>query len=445
MQVLVTGAYGFLGRGIVEALLSSGHTVVGAGRDLTLGRALLPDIQWVYTDFNHDLDAGVWEQRLTKIEGGVDAIVNCVGILQSDLRDKADKVHGAGAKALFEGARRAGVEKIVHLSATTLQDEDDPSVRGLDGTRLRTQYGASKLAGEAALADIDLNWTIVRPDLVLGAGSNGGALLMRALAGLPFFIPVPAPGTQKFQPIALDDVSAGVVGLLEEARNIYQGKTLYAVGPEVLGLADIIGRYRAWLGFVPARVQSVPRFLVRGALLVGDFVALFGNRTALRTASLEQMDHFVEHDPGPFQEMLGHPLQSMDESLAQRPASFPDRQHARTAFVWPFLQWVLGLSWMFVGLAYFYTKWMYGLSVQSFVNSDLITDFLMMGSVVLGGLFLSKKWMRVAGFVKIGFVLMGGVWALFSLTSPLQLPQFLLALLLPVLVVALVMGMNEKR
>jgi len=34
MRVWVTGAYGFLGRGIVDALLSSGHSVIGAGRDL---------------------------------------------------------------------------------------------------------------------------------------------------------------------------------------------------------------------------------------------------------------------------------------------------------------------------------------------------------------------------------------------------------------------------
>ncbi len=441
MRVLVTGAYGFLGRGIVDALLSSGHSVIGAGRDLELGRALIPQIEWVYTDFNDDLEAAVWEERLAGIEGGVQAIVNCVGILQSDLRDKSALVHCDGAKALFEGAQRAGVSRLVHVSATTLQDEDEVS----DEPLTHTNYGASKLAGEAALAQTDLNWTIVRPDLVLGAGSNGGALLMRAMAGLPFIIPVPSPGTQKFQPIALDDLGAGIVRLLEGTDNKYKEKTLYAVGPEVLGLAELIGRYRAWLGFLPAKVITVPRLLVRGALLVGDFVALFGNRTALRSASLEQMDHFVEHDPKPFEKVLDYPLQSMDESLAHRPASFPDRQHARTAFVWPFLQWVLGLSWIFVGLNYFYVNFQYGLNVQAVTPSHKLTDFMMMGSIVLGGLFLSKKWMRVAGSLKIGFALLGGFLALFSLTGWGQVPQFLLALLLPIFVILLVMGLSEKR
>jgi len=402
---------------------------------------LIPQIEWANTDFNDDLEAAVWQERLAGIEGGVQAIVNCVGILQSDLRDKSALVHCDGAKALFEGAQRAGVSRVVHLSATTLQDENEVG----DEPLTRTDYGASKLAGEAALAQTDLNWTIVRPDLVLGAGSNGGALLMRAMAGLPFFIPVPAPGTQKFQPIDLDDLGAGIVRLVEEAGDKYKEKTIYAVGPEALGLDDIVGRYRAWLGFLPARVVTVPRLLVRGALLVGDFVSLFGNRTALRTASLEQMDHFVEHDSGPFQEVLGHGLQSMDESLAQRPASFPDRQHARTAFVWPLLQWVLGLSWLFVGLNYFYTKWIYDLNAQAITTSGKFTDFMMLGSIVLGGLFLSKKWMRFAGTLKIGFGLLGGVLALFSLTSWLQVPQFLLALFLPIFVILLVMGLSEKR
>ncbi len=101
MKILVTGAYGFIGRGVVQALLQAGHEVRGAGRDLDLGRRLIPEIEWIFADFNYDLDPQTWVQRFQAQTDPIDGVVNCVGILQSDLRDKSDKVHETGAKALF--------------------------------------------------------------------------------------------------------------------------------------------------------------------------------------------------------------------------------------------------------------------------------------------------------------------------------------------------------
>jgi nucleoside-diphosphate-sugar epimerase len=56
MKCLVTGAYGFIGRDVVAALQSEGVSVVGAGRDLALGRRILPDIEWIACDFNRDVE-----------------------------------------------------------------------------------------------------------------------------------------------------------------------------------------------------------------------------------------------------------------------------------------------------------------------------------------------------------------------------------------------------
>jgi len=56
MKILVTGAYGFIGSHIVAGLVAAGHRVVGCGRDIALGRRLIPHIDWIACDLNRDTD-----------------------------------------------------------------------------------------------------------------------------------------------------------------------------------------------------------------------------------------------------------------------------------------------------------------------------------------------------------------------------------------------------
>ena len=170
MRCLVTGAYGFIGSSVCRALLDEGAEVVGAGRDLALGRRLLPDIEWVHCDFNKDLDPEIWRLRLENI----DAVINCAGVLQSTFRDDLDNIHNRSAVALFQAASAAGVKRAIQISAISAEAD------------IETDYSTSKVATDRALNDIDVNYVIVKPSLVLGAGSHGGMSLVRGLAGSSF-------------------------------------------------------------------------------------------------------------------------------------------------------------------------------------------------------------------------------------------------------------------
>ena len=241
MRCLVTGAYGFIGRELVAALQSEGVRVVGAGRDLALGRRILPHIEWIACDFNRDVEVANWLPRLA----GIDAVVNSVGILQSSLHDAAERIHGQATIALFEACAASGVRRLVHISAVSADSD------------LGTTYARSKAAADRALAGLDINWLIVKPSLVIGRGSYGGTSLLRGVAGLPWLLPLPGPATERFQPIALDDLARGIARLTvsgEPART-----TLHAAGLEALSVRDILVAYRAWLGFPEARAIVVPR------------------------------------------------------------------------------------------------------------------------------------------------------------------------------------------
>jgi len=96
-RCFVAGAYGFIGRHVVAALLADGWRVTGGGRDLKRARALMPAIDWVAVDFNRDTDTKVWQRRLK----GCDAVVNCIGVLQSGLRDRSRRIHVDATRAMF--------------------------------------------------------------------------------------------------------------------------------------------------------------------------------------------------------------------------------------------------------------------------------------------------------------------------------------------------------
>lgn len=477
MKCLVTGGYGFIGRGVVQALLRAGHDVTGAGRDLELAERLVPTIPWIYCDFNNDLNPDIWAERLR----GFDVVVNCVGILQSDLQDDAQFVHGEGARALFQGAETAGIQRFIHISATTLGREEigggkyqgsrnkknrgaeleellpephfdkDASVEGLP------EYASSKLTGEHYLEETSLNWTIIRPDLVLGAGSIGGAALIQGLAGLPKFVPLPGPGNQAFQPIALDDLADGIVkmiaplkekevGVAARSEIPFSRQMVYAVGRDVVTLKELIQHYRVWLGFSKGIPVIIPRWVMKPVMWLGDFASMLGNRGPIRTASLEQMDLFTPHDGSAFMKLLGRPTLAVPEILALHQSTAVERQFARCYFLLPLLRWVLGLSWIFEGLEA-------AQGIQDFTSLFLfeasfelyqVAIFALL-NLIAGVMFLSKPWIRVGGVIKSLMVLWAGIVS-FSYVSGFQV--FLgwgFSLLLPLLLIWVLMGLHEKR
>jgi uncharacterized protein YbjT (DUF2867 family) len=103
MRVLVTGAYGLIGAACLARLHAAGHDVVAAGRNLRSARRRLPYAQWIAADFRKLASAEAWQPLLQ----GIDAVVNCVGVLQDGLRDDVQRVQLDGTKALFDGCVRA--------------------------------------------------------------------------------------------------------------------------------------------------------------------------------------------------------------------------------------------------------------------------------------------------------------------------------------------------
>jgi uncharacterized protein YbjT (DUF2867 family) len=327
MKILLTGANGFIGRYLLASLIDAGHEVIPAVRRPWEVDRLLPAPASIAVNFNKDTQVDDWLPRLV----GMDAVINCTGILQGRPGQSIDAIHTRAPKALFAACSDSGVKRVIQISAISAEPAAD------------TAYALTKRAADDFLASTDLDWVIVRPSLVFAAGAFGGIALLRGLAALPFITPVVGKGDQIFQPIHIDDLSTAVLRLLEQPT--IRHVVIDPVGPDRVTMRQILVDLRRWLGFPAAPVVEVPIKMVKLATTVGDWIGSTINSTALKQLSFGNVGSLDA-----FAQKIGFQPQPWRAALLAHPAQTQDRWHARLYFVRPLLRWALAIMWLLSGL-----------------------------------------------------------------------------------------------
>ncbi|TIR18258.1 MAG: SDR family oxidoreductase [Mesorhizobium sp.] len=341
MIVLITGASGLIGSTLCARLAAEGHEVVRAVRGRTpnglfQGRS-------VVIDMARALEAEDWLPHLR----GVDAVVNCAGVLQDSARENTRNVHATGASALFAACERAGVRRVIHFSAVGV-DREQPSA-----------FSASKLAGDHALMERDLNWLILRPSVVLGRPAFGASALFRGLAALPL---VPAmPGTGLLQVVQLDDVVSTVSILL--GRQGPFRLTLELAGPEALTMSEVVARYRQWFGWGRAKEFVLPGWMAATLYRLGDVAGLLGWRPPIRTNAAKEIARGATGALEPWKLATGLQPSSLASALAASPPTVQERWFARLYFVKPAIFVVLPFFWIATGIISLTTGWRSGVEL----------------------------------------------------------------------------------
>jgi uncharacterized protein YbjT (DUF2867 family) len=252
MHILLTGATGFIGGHLLKALLAAGHTVSCAVRHLPADPP--PGTHWHRADFSRDHRVEDWLPRLQ----GVDVVVNAVGILKETRGQTFDALHHRAPAALFDAALKAGVKRVVQVSAL-----------GADEAAA-TAYHRSKRAADGHLLALPLDAVVVQPSLVFGVdGESTGFFL--TLATLPV-LGLPAGGQQGVQPVHVDDLVAVLLRLVEQPEPLPR-RRLAVVGPRPLTLADYLQTLRQGVGLRPALTLPVPAPLVAVTAAIGDHVS----------------------------------------------------------------------------------------------------------------------------------------------------------------------------
>lgn len=181
MKVLVTGANGFVGRHLVEALLEKKHEVVAAWRPGTDQPA-----RWLQASSTRlqtvPLELGSDESIEEALSTEPDSIVHLAAIAYSrdaakDPRQTWDVNVGGTARLLAAAAGRSRAPTVLVTSSAEVYGEGEPRPRvETDTTRPTDVYGASKLGAEAAAAHAAAAWglpvIVVRPFPATGPGQT---------------------------------------------------------------------------------------------------------------------------------------------------------------------------------------------------------------------------------------------------------------------------------
>jgi uncharacterized protein YbjT (DUF2867 family) len=202
-SVLVTGGTGQLGRRVVSALVSGGHTVRILSRNTATPPVPGADL------FVADLGTGA---GLSEAVTGTAAIVHCA----TDPR-RSRTVDVEGTDRLLRAARGAGRPHVVHIS-----------IVGID--RIPTEYYRSKLAAERTVERSGLPWTVLRTTQFHGFVED----LLSRLVRLPV---VPAPRGWRFQPIDIEEVARR---LADAVASSPAGRLPDLGGPEAFTVADLV-------------------------------------------------------------------------------------------------------------------------------------------------------------------------------------------------------------
>jgi nucleoside-diphosphate-sugar epimerase len=255
MNVLVTGATGFVGSHLVEALRRRDAEVTALVRSPGKAAGLSGlGVRLVAGDL-HDRAA------LEDATRGQAIVIHVAGLVAARGETEFLRANRDGTANLLDAASLAGVGRFVLVSSMAA---GGPSalgrpLTGIEPPRPVTAYGRSKLAAEEIVRAGRVPWTILRPPIVYGPRDREILKVFRlARLGLG---PVFGTGTQELSVVHGADLAGALVASATSPQAA--GRLYYACHPEmftsaafVRAVGDALGR-RVAIVRIPARIGAV--------------------------------------------------------------------------------------------------------------------------------------------------------------------------------------------
>lgn len=265
----VTGAFGFSGKYIAKRLLAANQRVITLTNSQNLPdpfNGLVAAHPLAFDDIS----------ALSESLHGVSVLYNTYWVRFNHSNFSYAKAV-RNTLALFEAARNAGVERVVHVSISNA-DSTSPF-----------EYFSSKGHLENALAASGLNYAIVRPTVLFGPEDILINNIAWALRLFPVFC-LFGDGNYHVQPVHVDDMAA----IMVEQGQGRDCVCIDAVGPEDFLYRDLVAMIGEAIGKKRRMIRLSPRYALAAAGIIGK---LIGDVLVTRD-EIDAMMRNVLHAPG---------------------------------------------------------------------------------------------------------------------------------------------------
>jgi uncharacterized protein YbjT (DUF2867 family) len=276
MKVLVTGATGFVGPAVANAIVDAGHEVrVLERKQGSWKKAGIRCQEAIQGDVTDSASLGI-------AAAGVDVVVHLVAIRQGP-REAFERVMIEGTGNLLAAAKSSDVKRFVLMSALGTTEE----------TKDLVPYYNAKWTMEQDTKASGLEHVIFRPSFIFGR-DGGIPPTFRRMARLSPFTPIMGSGDQRIQPIWIDDVGAYFARSVDKPEAV--NRTFEIGGPDAVTWNELWRRIRAVLGIRRRPTLHMPIGLMRIPATVTE--RLPGNIPLTRDllTMLETGDNVVTND-----------------------------------------------------------------------------------------------------------------------------------------------------
>lgn len=277
MRILVTGASGFIGSGLVSILADLGHDVCALMRS-TASSEFLKEAR--FTRLTGDLCE---PETLERACQNVEVVIHCAGLTAAKNREEFFRFNAEGTRNLARAAIRSGsVKRMIFISS---QAASGPSV-GLapktenDPEHPVSMYGESKLRGELYLRETlkQLPFVVIRPPIVYGPRDKNMFVLFKTIAKqwMPMVTAKSPTGHKYYSAIHVDDVIQSILLALDAPDEIYQnGEVFFINDGEVYTYERILTLIAKELNVKPIKLKIPPtlvRTLATGGTVLGSLL-----------------------------------------------------------------------------------------------------------------------------------------------------------------------------
>jgi NADH dehydrogenase len=244
---IVTGAFGYSGKYIAAQLLDAGQRVCTLTNSIHRDNPFGSHVE--VHPFNFDNP-----DALTESLCGASVLYITYWVrFNHKLFKHADAI--ANTLKLFDAAKRAGVERIVHTSITN-PSQDSP-----------LEYFSGKARLERALIESGMAYAILRPTVIFGKEDVLINNIAWTLRRLPIF-GVFGDGKYRLQPIYVEDFAK----LAVEQGASRENKIIDAIGPETFSYRELVQTIGSIIGASRPIISVPPSIGYLAGWLIGKLV-----------------------------------------------------------------------------------------------------------------------------------------------------------------------------